>query len=58
MRMLIVYLTYLMELLQPKRISRSHITTAKAYRHSFDAITGGPKWAQTPLPSGALSIHR
>ncbi len=58
MRMLVVYLTDLMELLQPKRIDRSHITTTKAYRHSFDTITGGPKWAQTPLPSGALSIHR
>ncbi|WP_198351232.1 hypothetical protein [Flavisphingomonas formosensis] len=41
-----------------KRIDRSHITTAKAYRLSFDTITGGPKWAQTPLPGGALSIHR
>ncbi|WP_066114089.1 hypothetical protein [Blastomonas sp. CCH7-E1] len=58
MRMLVVYLTDLMELLQPKRIDRSHITTAKAYRISFDTITGGPKWSQTPLPGGALPINR
>jgi hypothetical protein len=58
MRMLVVYLTDLMELLQPKRIDRSHIATAKEYRRSFDTITGGPKWMQTPLPTGALPLHR
>ncbi|WP_191225185.1 hypothetical protein [Edaphosphingomonas haloaromaticamans] len=58
MRMLVVYLTDLMELLQPKRIDRSHVATARQYRLSFDAITGGTNWAQTPLPAGALPVHQ
>lgn len=58
MRMLVVYLTDLMELLQPRRIDRSHIATAKAYRQSLNTITGGPKWFPTPLPADALPLHR
>ena len=57
MRMLVVYLTNLMELLQPRRIDRGHVATATRYRQDFDTITGGPKWAQTPLPGGALPVH-
>ncbi|WEK02157.1 MAG: hypothetical protein P0Y59_10910 [Candidatus Sphingomonas phytovorans] len=57
MRMLVVYLTDLMELLQPLRIDREHVATAARYRLTFDTITGGPKWVQTPLPGGALPVH-
>lgn len=57
MRMLVVYLTDLMELLQPGRIDRSHVATAEAYRGTFTDLTGGPAWRSTPLPGGALPVH-
>lgn len=48
MRMLVTYLTELMELLQPGRIDRSHVKTAQKYRGLFEEMTGGPKWRPTP----------
>lgn len=57
MRMLVVYLTDLMELLQPGRIDRSHVTTAEHYRRSFERLTGGPAWRTAPLPPSALPVH-
>jgi hypothetical protein len=58
MRMLVTYLTDLMELLQPGRIDRSHVQTAEQYRGTLEKLTGGPAFASTPLPRGALPVHR
>ncbi|MBD8552567.1 hypothetical protein [Sphingomonas sp. CFBP 8764] len=57
MKMLLTYLTELMELLQPGRIDRSHVATAERYRTSFDSFTGGPVWRPNPLPHDALPVH-
>ncbi len=58
MKMLVVYLTELMEMLQPGRLDRSHISTSNVYRSSLEGLTGGSSWAATPLPRGALPVHR
>jgi hypothetical protein len=57
MKMLVTYLTDLMEHLQPGRIDRSHVATAEHYRASFDSFTGGPAWRPNPLPYDALPVH-
>lgn len=44
MKMLVVYLSDLMELLQPGRIPRSYVETANGYRAVLDKLTGGPAW--------------
>ena len=44
MRMLLVFLTDLMELLQPARIKRAHIQTAVAWYDELDNLTGGGTW--------------
>lgn len=45
MKILVVYLTDLMELLQPGRIPRSYVKTAERYRGSLDGLTGGSAWS-------------
>ncbi|WP_038545456.1 hypothetical protein [Neorhizobium galegae] len=44
MRMLVIFLTDLMEVLQPKRLARSHIKTALDWFDELDQITGGKAW--------------
>lgn len=56
--MLVTYLTDPMELLQPGRIDGSHVRSADQYRATFGTLTGGPAWSSTPLPRGALPVHR
>ncbi|MFL6856318.1 MAG: hypothetical protein ACJ8EB_00255 [Allosphingosinicella sp.] len=50
MRMLVVFLTELMELLQPGRIDRSYLETASRYRLRLDEWTGGSGW-RSPAPA-------
>lgn len=58
MKLLVVYLTELMELLQPGRLDRSHVDTSIVYRSSLEGLTGGAGWATMPLPRGSLPVHR
>lgn len=44
MKMLVIFLTDLMELLQPGRIDRRHIRTALDYLGTMDGLAGGPGW--------------
>lgn len=44
LRMILVFLTDMMEVLQPGRIKRSHIETAIAWYDKLDEWTGGGKW--------------
>ncbi|MDO7835080.1 hypothetical protein Q4610_08455 [Sphingobium sp. HBC34] len=57
MKMLLTYLTDLMDLLQPGRIDRSHVAMAELYRTSFDSFTGGRAWRSNPPPHYALPVH-
>lgn len=50
MRMLVVFLTDLMELLQPGRIDKSYLETASEYRLRLDEWTGGTGWRR-PAPA-------
>lgn len=44
MKMLVIFLTDLMELLQPGRIDRGHIRIALDYLGTMDGLAGGPAW--------------
>ncbi|HEY6817452.1 MAG TPA: hypothetical protein VI168_18100 [Croceibacterium sp.] len=54
MRMLKVFLTDLMEVLQPGRIDRSQVETALELFASIERETGGPNWAPKGVDSGAI----
>jgi hypothetical protein len=44
-RMLVIFLTDLMEVLQPGRLKRPYIWTALDWLEVLDEVTGGPNWA-------------
>lgn len=54
MRMLLVFLTDLMEVLQPKRIYRPHIQTALRWFDNIDCDTGGPAWKSSDTNMDAV----
>lgn len=54
MRMLVIFLTDLMEILQPARIDRIHIKTALEWFDDIDNVTGGPKWKSADTDMNAV----